>query len=166
MAGRSGRGKIGWSGRPAFVKGLDGAKPGNKIALKHGADSPEVVAPRAAEALEELVGAAGAVQAPEMLHSPLFGAALTVAARSVARAGLVDEYVAGLPVDEQLTPPKPGTSAPVELARKMDSAALGALSVCGLTPAAAVKLNKGLTGAQVDLASLLMDGEDDDEACG
>jgi hypothetical protein len=160
MAGRkSKRGREGWTGyRPP-----EPFAPGNGVAVKSGVWSPARVAPRAEEVLSELLSPEGAAQAPDMLRSPLFTPALRIAARRVAQAEMMYDHLAGMPVEMQIEPPKPGTSAPIEQLRKLDAAAQVSLAVCGLTPAAAVKMGAQMAGAAPDIARLMADMAQDGE---
>jgi hypothetical protein len=69
------------------------------------------------------------------------------------------DHLAGMPVEMQIEPPKPGTSAPIEQLRKLDAAAQVSLAVCGLTPAAAVKMGAQMASAAPDLALLIAEAE-------
>ena len=153
---RDRRGREGWTGehplRPPFAEG-------NDLAVTHGAYSAELVRPEAERVLEELIPAG----APDYLRNPMFGPAVRLAATRVAQAERVARHVASLPMDEQMEPPKPGTSAPIEMSRKMDVAALGALATVGLTPVSAAKMTKSMTGASVDIAQLMADTADEDQ---
>jgi hypothetical protein len=153
------RGREGWTGehplRPPFA-------PGNDLSVTHGAYSPAIAGPRAERVLEELSGPG----APDYVRSPMFGPAMRLIASRVASAELAAEHLAPMPVEQQMEPPKPGTSAPIEILRKLDVAALGALSSAGLTPVSAAKMTKSLTGAQVDIAQLMADMADEDQAEG
>ena len=154
---RSRRGREGWTGehplRPPF-------EPGNDMAVTHGAYSPARVAPEAERVLDELIPEG----APDYLRNPMFGPAVRLAATRVAQAERVARHVESLPMAEQMEPPKPGTSAPIEMSRKMDVAALGALATVGLTPVSAAKMTKALTGAQVDVAQLMAGIVEEDAA--
>lgn len=158
MAGRKHkRGREGWTPNPNGPK--PPFAPGNDLAVTHGVYSPGRVAPRAEHVLEELLTPAGAAQAPDMLRSPLFAPALRIAARRVAQAEMMHDHLEGMPVEEQIEPPKPGTSAPIEQLRKLDAAAQVSLAVCGLTPAAAVKMGAQMASAAPDLALLIAEAE-------
>jgi hypothetical protein len=152
MAGRPRRGmlKANWQPRPPF-------EPGNDVNVTHGGYSDALVAPEA-----ERVRAEMQVSGPEYLREPMFGPAVRLVASDVARAERVAQYVDGLPLEEQIEPPKPGTSAPVELARKMDAHALNGLSKLGLTPDSAAKMTRQMTGSQVDIAKMMADIQEED----
>lgn len=142
------RGREGWDGyKPALAY-----EPGNKAAVTHGAWSEDLVKPDAERVLEELIPDG----APDYLRNPMFGPAVRLAATRVAQAERVARHVESLPMDAQMEPPKPGTSAPVEMSRKMDVAALGALATVGLTPVSAARLSKDITGATLDTAQMMM----------
>ena len=158
MPGRKGRkGREGWTGEhPRYAP----FEPGNGVAVTHGAHSPARVAAEAERVLEEMIPAG----APDYLRQPMFGPAVRLAATRVAQAEMVARYVDSIGVEAAMEPPKPGTSAPVEMSRKMDVAALGALATVGLTPVSAARLTKDVAGAQVDIAQLMADLADEDQA--
>ena len=157
MAGRKNRGawRKDWTPNPNGQK--PPFEPGNDLAVTHGAWSEALVSPAA-----EAVRAEMQVSGPEYLREPMFGPAVRLVAADVARAERVAAYVDGLPLEEQIEPPKPGTSAPVELARKMDAHALNGLSKLGLTPDSAAKMTRQVAGTQVDIARLMADIADED----
>jgi hypothetical protein len=142
------RGREGWTGYNPPVP----YEPGNGAAVKHGIHSPRLVAPEAERVLDELIPDG----APEYLRNPMFGPAVRLAATRVAQAEMLARHLESMSVEEQIEPPKPGTSAPIEMSRKMDVAALGALATVGLTPVSAARLSKDITGATLDTAQVMM----------
>lgn len=110
---------------PARGYRWEDAKPGNLLAVKHGAGSKRLVAARAAEVREQLL------EAHEFLAQPIFMEALERYCRVEARAQMLDGYVVEKAVTEgvESVPPYLWTEA-----TRADALAQKAAQDCGLDP--------------------------------
>lgn len=156
MPGRKHRGAWAgdWQPRPPF-------EPGNGLAVTHGAYSPERVDQVATRVAEALLGTEGV---PQYLRDPSYGPAIVSWARAEAKAKLVADFLEGMPVEEQMMPPKAGTTAPIEVLRKLESAALTHRARLGLDPLSRARLGRDITAAKFDLAALMAQAVREDAA--
>jgi hypothetical protein len=123
------------------------AEPGNFLALKHGAKSPRIVDPLAAEIVAEAVA-----DAP-YLDQPKYRATVMAWAREEARCRLLSDYIerVGL-VDDQ------GNVARAEGAlHRAETRAANLRTACGLTPMSRARLGRDVAQAQVSLTQQLAD---------
>lgn len=138
-------------------------KPENTAAVVHGGYSPRLIEPLAQRIVADLF-AGGEI--PPYLNDPAFASQIRAWARAEAEVALVHEWLQGLPPEQRLTPPKPGTAPPVETWRKLEAHAANLRKDLGLTPMAKAKLGRQLTPV-VDVAALMArmaDEEGDDGA--
>lgn len=147
MAGRGGSGA--GKGRAPYQPGnADAAKPGNLLALKHGAYSPRRVDPLASELVERTL----ADQSVGFLAAPAYRPALWAWARAEARVQLLEEYLGpqvGDLGDERVT------AAYRELHR-CETRAATLRSQLGLTPLARARLGKDVAQARHADAAAVM----------
>jgi hypothetical protein len=149
MAGRRSKaGREGWTGFKPNVP----FTAGNDVATTHGAYKDGVVVPQAVDMAEELLTPEGT---PDYLRNPMFGPAVRRWAVAEVRAMKAGEWVDQMGMEAAMTPPKPGTAAPIETVRKMEAHAGNQADKLGLTPASHAKLIGNVAGAQVDVARLM-----------
>ena len=120
--------------RPPFMPGNQ-VSVGNRGPLLHGAYSLRRVEPLAAALVKEML----AEPDLDYLHAPKFRGALWDWARAEARSRLVNEWAAGLSMEEATAEPD-GRTAPLELARQLTVRAANMGDRIGLSPAAAANM--------------------------
>ena len=120
--------------RPPFQPGNQ-VSVGNRGPWKHGATSPRATEPIARALVKEML------TEPDLdyLHAPKFRGALWDWARAEARSRLVNEWAAGLSMEEATAEPD-GRAAPLELARQLTVRAANMGDRIGLSPAAAKEM--------------------------
>ncbi|MBT8159320.1 MULTISPECIES: hypothetical protein [Arthrobacter] len=139
----------GWT--PEFEGQRPPFAPGNELAVKHGARSPRKVDPVAEALAVELL----ADDALAYLRAPRFAAAVQAWAQAEAKVALVADWLDGMGM-EQATQSGQGRMSPLELWRKLDSAAAGHRARLGLDPLSAARLGKDVAqGRQADAAATL-----------
>ena len=136
--------------KPVFAGQRPPLEPGHTLTLHHGARSPRVLEPRAAE----IAAAALADPATAYLSEPAYEGSVRLWAMAQGRAELVGEWLDAKPIDEQLKPPKGGAVPPIEVWRKLAETALHAADRLGLTPLSRARLGRDVTAARFDLAKL------------
>lgn len=126
--------------------------PGHTLSTRHGAHSPRMVDPIAAELVEE------AVATCDYLREPHYQAEVLAWARAEARVILVTRFLDERgPLDPE-GKPWPAT----ELLVRLERLAAERRHALGLTPMARARLGRDVAGAQVDFAALMasIDRED------
>lgn len=131
---------------------------GNTAALRHGAYSDAVVAPRAREIL------AGLLEDPQMpghVRSPAWRYQAKAWARAEAIADVLYEHVAEMGAEGMMTPKLAGTKSPVDIWRAADAHAGRLRARLGLDPVAYAGLAKdlGLASRAIDDNLVRMSGE-------
>jgi hypothetical protein len=152
MAGRKNRGAQSQDWQPNPNGRHEDFQPGNSLALVHGAGSPARVNELATRLAAALLGAEGI---PPYLADPSYGPAIISWARAEAKAKLVADYLEGMPVEDQMMPPKAGTTAPIEVLRKLESAALTHRARLGLDPLSRARLGRDVMSAKFDMAAIM-----------
>ena len=126
--------------------------PGNQLAsgnfasLTHGIYSPRRVEPLARQLVKEARETPGL----DYLRAPRFKGALWDWARAEARSRLVNEWAAGLSMEEATAEPD-GRTAPLELARQLTVRAANMGDRLGLSPAAAENMAEEIRQAREQL---------------
>lgn len=138
---------------PAFEGQRPPFQPGNKLAVTHGAFSPSRTDPIAHGFINELV----ADPATAYLGQPRFSAALWHWASAQAKVQLLEEWVAGMDIQDAADSERGKTSV-LELLRKWIATAQTQAARLGLDPLSAARLGKDVASTQVDLATLLSKG--------
>jgi hypothetical protein len=173
-AGGTRRGNGAGHGGPARGEGQgpargytwEDAAEGNTLSVVHGASSARFYGP-VAEGLKEQLFALPSC--PGYLRDPLWTFALRGWAEAEAQCLLGQEYLSGLSVHEKYNARKQGQTAPIEIVQKLEKHAANMRDKVGLNPAAAARLGKSLSAAELDLAKLAEHfmaaemGEDEDD---
>ena len=120
--------------RPPFQPGNTAAL-GNVGPMLHGVYSARRVEPLAREIVKEMLTEADL----DYLRAPRFKAALWDWARAEARSRLVNEWAAGLSMEEATAEPG-GRTAPLEMVRQLTVRAANMGDRIGLSPAAAKEM--------------------------
>lgn len=128
------------------------AKPGNDLAVTHGAYSASRVEPLAAQIIATTMQDTGL----EYLKSPRFAIALHRWSRSEARKQLIEAWVDGMSVEESARSDR-GQVSPAELLRRWTVSAENSASKLGLDPVSAAKIASYVssTHKNLDLSRLL-----------
>lgn len=152
------------SAEPVWQPAFDGQRPpftpGHELSTKHGAWSPRKIDPLAAEIVAGLL----ADDAVAHLRASRFAAAVQAWAVAEARCQLLAQWCDGMSIQQAATPPKPGTSAPLEVLRKWEATALTHRSRLGLDPLSAARLGKDVAqGRQADAARMLTELREEHE---
>lgn len=119
--------------------------PGHTKSMRSGVNSERVVTPRAAEIVAAYLARD---DTPEHLKRPEFRSAVDAWGRAEAKALLYHDWLEELPIEEQVTPPKPGTSAPIEIWRKLEAHAATQRARLGIDPASAARLAKDMSATR------------------
>jgi hypothetical protein len=135
---------------PARGYRWEDAKPGNLLAVKHGAYSDRLVLPFAEDLLAELAPAF-----PDYLQEPKYRPAVlrhVVTLARIARlsAWLEDQAGDGVPEVDG----KGRVRGAMDLLERLGRAADREAAALGLTPASAARLGRNVAAAKVDLAAL------------
>lgn len=127
--------------RPTRGYSWEQAKPGNFLALRHGAYSPRKVDPLAKEIEEALLGSG-----PQFLTDPSYAPALWALARSEARIQLLSEYLEEHGLLEEDGRPR----AAVDAVYKFERLASEQRARLGLDPLSRVRIERDLAGGARD----------------
>ncbi len=127
------------------TNGLTPVGPGNTLSLKHGADSPRVIAVMAGIVRDEVVDLA------PWVTKPIFEDALWLYCRAEGRARLINDYIFKV-ADEQGVHRIPIRL--FEAAVACDGAASRAADRLGLTPLSRAKLSQITTNTEATAAGL------------
>lgn len=128
-------------------------EPGNQAALRHGAWSPRLVDPVAAEIVERMRADATEPGSPvAYLADPTYAASVAAWARVEARIQLLTEYLSGAGGDLDAE----GAVRPAaDLLTRLEGQAEKARARLGLDPLSRARLGRDVTASQMDLARLL-----------
>lgn len=137
-------------GGPARRYSREPFKPGNLAAVRHGARSPRLVEPLAAEAIELLTSSA------PWLASSTFEASLAAWGRTEAKIALVSTYLDEVGVLDDDGQPRPA----VELVVRLERLAADLRGRLGLDPSSAARIARDLSTSVRDegLATLVDEG--------
>ena len=146
------------SQRPPFLPGNEfAAKPGDRLALKHGAYSDRAIEPVAAVIRESILASDDVA----FLRAPHFAGALRRHVRAAARVELLEAWVDSMPI-EQAAQSDRGQISPLELLRKWQTTADNSAGKLGLDATSWARIRKDYAiGTRMDLASLLSQRDDD-----
>ena len=139
--------------QPAFPGQRPPFRPGNQLSLgnrgpwKHGATSPRATEPIARALVKEML----AEPSLDYLHAPKFRGALWDWARAEARSRLVNEWAAGLSMEEATAEPD-GRTAPLEMLRQLTVRAANMADRLGLSPLGASAIADDIAAARKTLA--------------
>jgi hypothetical protein len=145
-------GKRGYSW-PPFQKG-------HELSMRHGAWSPRKVEPLAGEHAERLLAQASAPQSPvAYLADPTYRPTVWAWARTEARIQLLSEWLIdrGSEVDD-----KGEAVGAANLLNQLESRAESLRARLGLDPLSRARLGRDVAAAQVDVAALMAQLDDDD----
>ena len=132
--------------RPPFMPGNQ-VSVGNRGPLLHGAYSLRHVEPLARALVKEML----AEPDLDYLHAPKFRGALWDWARAEARSRLVNEWAAGLSMEEATAEPG-GRTAPLEMLRQLTVRAANMADRLGLSPLGASAIADDIAAARKTLA--------------
>lgn len=147
-------------GGPARGYRWEDAKPGNMLALKHGAYSPRKVDPVAADLVQAVLDEPDTAY----LQQPSYLPALWAWARAEARIRILEEWLEAhasqggvLDVEGELLPA-------VRLLERVEKRAETLRGRLGLDPLSRAKLGRDEAAARVDFAQLIAQMREDDDA--
>lgn len=126
-------------------------EPGNMAHLKHGAWSPSLIEPRAAELVE------AALAETPYLTEPRYTASVWAWARAEARILLLSDYLDRVGLLDDRGRPR----GAVDTLLRCESLAAKARTVLGLDPLSRARLGRDVTAARVDMARLMADAVDE-----
>ncbi len=135
-------------------------EPGNLAAAKHGALSPRLVEPRAAEMASALVALANDPGSPVVYLSDVsYGPAVRAWARCEASLERLDAYLSDVGLLDEEGTPRPAT----RLRDRMETRSESLRARLGLDPLSRARLGRDVAAGQVDVARLFAEMSDDDE---
>lgn len=112
--------------RPPFQPGHTlGAKPGNELHFKHGAESERHIAPIAAQIVKDLRAQC------DWLQAPRFASLLQAYGRAAAKSTLFDAWLQSLTIEEAATR---GGTPPIEVSRELATRVSNLGAKLGLVP--------------------------------
>jgi hypothetical protein len=139
------------------------AEPGNLLAVRHGAHSPRLVGPEAAELHGEMMTTPGL---PPFIRDESYRFALAAWAQAEAMAARGERWLAGMSDEDAFQSRKAGSAAPAEVIRRLQAHAAALRARCGLDPASRVKMLAALKEPERDLAKEIMVLQDEEAEAG
>ncbi|WP_025157543.1 hypothetical protein [Leifsonia aquatica] len=112
-------------------------EPGNKLAQTHGAFTPSVIEPLAAELRETILTDPDSAY----LQSPRFAKRLLSYCQTEARVMRIESWVGGM-TDEEAARSDKGQTSPLELLRKWKTTAANEANKLGLDPVSWARIRK------------------------